>query len=75
MSYGYGWYPPQQPADPFRAWYAEQLATLTFNSRQIIQNLSIEALKQRDQNNWPGMQAVSEELEQAILRVRGCLLH
>lgn len=85
MSYGYpppqhrqapppqgGWYggPPQPPADPFRAWYAEQLGTLTFNSRPIIQGLSIEAMKQRDQGNWAGMQAISEELEQAILRVR-----
>lgn len=58
------------PPDPFRAWYADQLATLTFNSRPIIQNLSLEALKARDHGNMPGMQAVAEEIEHAVLRVR-----
>ncbi|CAK9786138.1 hypothetical protein CC85DRAFT_283755 [Cutaneotrichosporon oleaginosum] len=65
-----GWYggPPQPPQDPFRAWYIDKLATLTFNSRAIIQDLSIEAVKQRDMNNWAGMQAIAEELEAAIYR-------
>jgi pre-mRNA cleavage complex 2 protein Pcf11 len=67
-----GWYggQPQPQQDPFRAWYAAKLATLTFNSRAIIQDLSIEAVKQRDVNNWAGMQAIAEELETAIYRVR-----
>jgi pre-mRNA cleavage complex 2 protein Pcf11 len=83
MSYGhyppqnhYGGYgapqPPAPPADPFRAWYADRLAELTFNSRPIIQTLSLEAMNQRDQNNWNGMQAIVEEVEAAILRVRLC---
>ncbi|BEI84132.1 hypothetical protein CcaverHIS002_0407360 [Cutaneotrichosporon cavernicola] len=63
-----GWHggPPQPPQDPFRAWYADKLATLTFNSRAIIQDLSIEAVKQRDAYNWAGMNAIAEELEAAI---------
>lgn len=65
------WYPPPQPqVDPYRAWYASQLATLTFNSRPIIQLLSQEAMKQRDQGNMAAMQAVAEEIEHAVLRVR-----
>lgn len=73
MSYGQpqygGYYEAQPPPDPFRAWYAARLAELTFNSRQIIQHLSLEAMKMRDQNNWTAMQAVVEEIEQAVFRV------
>lgn len=79
MSYGYPppahhqqWYgaPPAPPVDPYRAWYADQLAQLTFNSRPIIQHLSMQAMEQRDQRNMPGMQAIAEEIENAVLRVR-----
>ncbi|WVR07050.1 hypothetical protein IAU60_004089 [Kwoniella sp. DSM 27419] len=61
--------PPPQPAiDPFRAYYADRLRQLTFNSRPLIQDLSVTAMAQRDQNNWEGMATVVEEIEQAVLR-------
>lgn len=62
--------PPAQPHDPYRQWYAARLAELTFNSRPIIQSLSLEAMRQRDEGNWAAMQAITEEIEQAVLRVR-----
>lgn len=62
--------PPTQPPDPFRAWYAQQLAGLTFNSRPMIQNLSIEAQNRQHEGNWPAMEAIVQEIEDAILRVR-----
>jgi pre-mRNA cleavage complex 2 protein Pcf11 len=64
---GYGM-PPHH--DPFRAWYASKLAELTFNSRPIIQNLSVQAVYKRDEGDWAGMQGITEEIEQAVLRVR-----
>jgi len=74
--YGNMYHQPQQHHhDPYRAWYAARLAELTFNSRPIIQNLSMEAMRQRDESNWPAMQAITEEIEAAVLRVRlFCLL-
>jgi len=64
--------PPQSvyTHDPFRQWYRQQLTTLTFNSRPIIQGLSIAAMERRDRNDWNGMTAVGEELERAIIQVR-----
>lgn len=61
--------PPQPPHDPFRAYYAERLRALTFNSRPLIQDLSMQAMAQRDQHNWAAMKAVVEEIESAVLRV------
>lgn len=71
--------PPQPPAqhhhhqtqnDPFRSYYADRLRQLTFNSRPLIQELSITAMQQRDRGDWGNMTAVVEEIEQAVLRVR-----
>jgi hypothetical protein len=64
--------PPQPvpPVDPFRAYYADRLRELTFNSRPLIQELSVVAMQQRDAQHWPNMHAVVEEIEAAILRVR-----
>lgn len=67
---GYGMPQYNQHHDPYRAWYASRLSELTFNSRPIIQSLSLEAKRQRDESNWMGMQAITEEIEQAVLRVR-----
>jgi pre-mRNA cleavage complex 2 protein Pcf11 len=61
--------PPVAPIDPFRAYYADRLRELTFNSRPLIQDLSVMAMQQRDQGNWPGMRVVVEEIETAVLRV------
>ena len=61
--------PPPAPIDPFRAYYGDRLRELTFNSRPIIQELSVMALQQRDQGNWGGMRVVVEEIENAVLRV------
>ncbi|KAK8864405.1 hypothetical protein IAR55_001653 [Kwoniella newhampshirensis] len=64
------YYPPvpaQPPLDPFRAYYADRLRQLTFNSRPLIQDLSMTAMAQRDQNNWSGMGVVVEEIEAAVL--------
>ncbi|WVQ99414.1 hypothetical protein IAU59_006547 [Kwoniella sp. CBS 9459] len=58
----------QPPVDPFRAYYADRLRQLTFNSRPLIQDLSVTAMSQRDQNNWEGMKIVVEEIESAVLR-------
>ena len=66
--------PPPPPAvaqvDPFRSYYADRLRQLTFNSRPLIQELSVMAMQQRDGNNWDAMKAVVEEIETAVLRVR-----
>jgi hypothetical protein len=69
---GYGQHQQQQQPqiNTYGQWYANQLQQLTFNSRPHIQHLSVEALKQRDQNNWDNMQAISDEIEQAVFRVR-----
>jgi pre-mRNA cleavage complex 2 protein Pcf11 len=61
--------PPAAPSDPFRAYYADRLRELTFNSRPIIQELSVMAMQQRDQGSWSGMRAVVEEIENAVARV------
>lgn len=69
----YGQPPPpayHAPVDPFRAYYADRLRELTFNSRPIIQELSLLAMQQRDQNQWGNMTAVVEEIEVAVYRVR-----
>lgn len=67
-------HPPPQPSivavDPFRSYYADRLRQLTFNSRPLIQELSVMAMQQRDGNNWEAMKAVVEEIETAVLRVR-----
>jgi pre-mRNA cleavage complex 2 protein Pcf11 len=55
--------------DPFRAYYADRLRELTFNSRPLIQELSVLAMQQRDQNHWGNMTAVVEEIEGAVYRV------
>ncbi|OWZ60259.1 hypothetical protein LQV05_000162 [Cryptococcus neoformans] len=61
--------PPVQPTtDVFRRQYADRLRALTFNSRPIIQDLSMLAMAARDRNDWNGMQAVVEEIELAVLR-------
>lgn len=68
-----GVYPAYQQAgavDPFRAYYAARLRELTFNSRPIIQDLSLIAQNQRNENNWTNMGAIVEEIEQAVLAVR-----
>ncbi|ORY33968.1 hypothetical protein BCR39DRAFT_517977 [Naematelia encephala] len=74
-AYGYAPPPTLAPAqhaqphvDPFRTYYASRLRELTFNSRPLIQDLSMQAMAQRDQNNWDRMQMVVEEIEQAVLR-------
>lgn len=64
--------PPPPLVDPFRGYYADRLRELTFNSRPLIQDLSVTAMSQRDQNNWEGMRAVVEEIEAATLRVCRC---
>lgn len=62
--------PPQiAPHDPFRAYYADRLRELTFNSRPLIQELSLLAMQQRDSNQWTNMTAVVEEIEGAVYRV------
>ena len=64
------YYPSPAPlVDPFRDYYADRLRELTFNSRPLIQDLSVTAMAQRDQNNWEAMRAVVEEIEAATLRV------
>lgn len=66
--------PPPPPVvaqvDPFRSYYADRLRQLTFNSRPLIQELSVMAMQQRDGNKWDAMKAVVEEIETAVLRVR-----
>ncbi|WWC70199.1 uncharacterized protein I206_104149 [Kwoniella pini CBS 10737] len=65
------YYPPSHvvpPHDPFRAYYSDRLRQLTFNSRPIIQDLSMMAGAQRDQNNWEGMNMIVQEIEEATLR-------
>jgi hypothetical protein len=61
---------PQPPVDPFRSYYADRLRQLTFNSRPLIQELSVLAMQQRDAQHWPNMQSIVEEIEAAVLRVR-----
>jgi len=68
--------PPRAPPpavaqdDRFRPYYADRLRQLTFNSKPLIQELSVMAMQQRDGNNWDTMKAVVEEIETAVLRVR-----
>ncbi|RSH87338.1 hypothetical protein EHS25_003247 [Saitozyma podzolica] len=59
---------PQPPVDPFRSYYADRLRQLTFNSRPLIQELSVLAMQQRDAQHWPNMQSIVEEIEAAVLR-------
>jgi pre-mRNA cleavage complex 2 protein Pcf11 len=61
---------PQPPVDPFRSYYADRLRQLTFNSRPLIQELSVLAMQQRDAQHWPNMQSIVEEIEAAVFRVR-----
>lgn len=60
---------PPAPYDPFRQDYAQRLRELTFNSRPLIQDLSVRAKAQSDQHNWSTMKAIVEEIEAAVLRV------
>jgi pre-mRNA cleavage complex 2 protein Pcf11 len=80
-NHGYSQPPPAQagagrsPVEAFRAYYADRLKELTFNSRPLIQDLSIMAMQQRDNGNWDNMAGVVEEIEIAVYRVRiTCLL-
>ena len=56
--------------EQFRAHYASRLRELTFNSRPLIQELSISAMTQRETGNWDNMRVIVEEIEQATVRVR-----
>lgn len=62
MSMYPGWSPTQQ----FQAWYAHHLATLTFNSRPIIDKLSMAALERKREGDWEGMSVVGEVLRHGI---------
>ncbi|WVQ82379.1 hypothetical protein IAT38_004507 [Cryptococcus sp. DSM 104549] len=65
------YYPPapqQPPAGHFRMFYADRLRALTFNSRPLIQDLSMTAMAMRNQNDWGGMQTVVDEIEAAVYR-------
>lgn len=61
--------PAPSPVTGFRSYYADRLRQLTFNSRPLIQELSIMAMQQRDSHDWNAMGAVVEEIESAVLRV------
>ncbi|KAK4684460.1 hypothetical protein P7C73_g5713, partial [Tremellales sp. Uapishka_1] len=60
--------PPPPPVDPFRAYYSDRLRELTFNSRPLIQDLSMQAMYQRDQQNWDAMRTIVEEIDRAVAR-------
>lgn len=59
-------YPGWTPAQQFQAWYATELAKLTFNSRPIIDKLSMAALERKREGDWEGMTAVGEVLRRGI---------
>ncbi|ORX36639.1 hypothetical protein BD324DRAFT_626645 [Kockovaella imperatae] len=76
----YGRHPPPNPqvltpsysgtqtVEQFRMEYAGRLSTLTFNSRPIIQDLSILAMQERDRRDWAKMNVVVQEIEAAVQR-------
>jgi pre-mRNA cleavage complex 2 protein Pcf11 len=73
QGHGYQHPHPTPPGDPFRAYYADRLRQLTFNSRPLIQELSVMAMQQRDGHSREGMRAVVESIESAVLQVCGLL--
>lgn len=59
-------YPGWSPAQQFQAWYATELGKLTFNSRPIIDKLSMAALERKREGDWEGMGVVGEVLRRGI---------
>ncbi|KAJ9090958.1 hypothetical protein QFC20_007769 [Naganishia adeliensis] len=59
-------YPGWIPAQQFQAWYATELGKLTFNSRPIIDKLSMAALERKREGDWEGMGVVGEVLRRGI---------
>ncbi|KAJ9112520.1 hypothetical protein QFC22_006277 [Naganishia vaughanmartiniae] len=71
--------PPQQQQQPltqqpetqtrthqFREWYTHHLSTLTFNSRPIIDRLSMAAWDRSREGDWDGMRVVGDCLRGAL---------
>lgn len=67
-------YPGWSPSQQFQAWYAHHLATLTFNSRPIIDKLSMAALERKREGDWEGMSVVGEVLRHGIEVVSSSLI-